>query len=116
WAILVPVAAVLLGTAFACFADETYTKALANHGPHGFSEVLYAFTSQGNNNGSAFAGLSASGTFFATAGGICGGGAGCGSVGAGLGVAGSVAKKKIVPPSSGTLPTHGPLFVVLLVG
>ena len=69
FAILVPVAAVLLGTAFACLADETYTKALANHGPHGFSEVLYAFTSQGNNNGSAFAGLTASGTFFATAGG-----------------------------------------------
>ncbi|HZJ62754.1 MAG TPA: potassium-transporting ATPase subunit KdpA, partial [Kofleriaceae bacterium] len=71
WAILVPVAAVLLGAAFACFADETYTKALNNHGPHGFSEVLYAFMSQGNNNGSAFAGLTASGTFFATAGSIC---------------------------------------------
>ena len=61
----------MLGTAFACLADATYAQALNNHGPHGFSEVLYAFSSMGNNNGSAFAGLTASGTFFATAGGIC---------------------------------------------
>ena len=116
WAILVPVAAVLLGTAFACMADETYTKALANHGPHGFSEVLYAFTSQGNNNGSAFAGLTASGTFFATAGGICMFVARFWIVIPTLAIAGSLAKKKIVPPSSGTLPTTGPLFIGLLVG
>ncbi|HEY0479690.1 MAG TPA: potassium-transporting ATPase subunit KdpA, partial [Kofleriaceae bacterium] len=116
WAILVPVAAVLLGTAFACLADETYTTALANHGPHGFSEVLYAFMSQGNNNGSAFAGLTASGTFFATAGAICMWVARYWIIIPTLAIAGSLAGKKIVPPSSGTLPTTGPLFVILLVG
>jgi K+-transporting ATPase ATPase A chain len=116
WAILVPVAAVLLGTAFACLADETYTRALANHGPHGFSEVLYAFMSQGNNNGSAFAGLTASGTWFATAGAICMWVARYWIIIPTLAIAGSLARKKIVPPSSGTLPTTGPLFVILLVG
>jgi K+-transporting ATPase ATPase A chain len=115
-AILVPVAATLLGTAFACMAGETYTKALAAHGPHGFSEVLYAFTSQSNNNGSAFAGLTASGTFFATAGGICMWIARYWIIIPTLAIAGSLAKKKLVPPSSGTLPTEGPLFVLLLVG
>ena len=116
FAILVPVAAVLLGTAFACLADETYTKALANHGPHGFSEVLYAFSSMGNNNGSAFGGLTASGTFFATAGGICMWVARYWILIPVLAIAGSLARKKVVPPSSGTLPTTGPLFVLLLVG
>ncbi|HWU89091.1 MAG TPA: potassium-transporting ATPase subunit KdpA [Kofleriaceae bacterium] len=115
-AILVPVAASLLGTAFACFADETYTKALANRGPHGFSEVLYAFVSQSNNNGSAFGGLTASGTFFATAGGICMWVARYWLTIPTLAIAGSLARKKIVPTSSGTLPTDGPLFVLLLVG
>jgi potassium-transporting ATPase potassium-binding subunit len=115
-AILVPVAAVLLGTALACMAGETYTKALANHGPHGFSEVLYAFISQGNNNGSAFAGLTASGTFYATAGGICMWVARYWIIIPTLAIAGSLARKKLVPASAGTLPTTGPLFVVLLVG
>jgi K+-transporting ATPase ATPase A chain len=115
-AILIPVAATLLGAAFACFADETYTKALANHGAHGFSEVLYAFVSQSNNNGSAFAGLTASGTFFATAGGICMFVARYWIIIPTLAIAGSLARKKLVPPSSGTLPTEGPLFILLLVG
>jgi K+-transporting ATPase ATPase A chain len=116
WAILVPVAAVLLGTAFACLSDETYKTALANHGPHGFSEVLYAFVSQGNNNGSAFAGLTASGTVLATAGGICMWVARYWIIIPTLAIAGSLARKKIVPPSAGTLPTTGPLFVILLTG
>jgi K+-transporting ATPase ATPase A chain len=116
WAILVPVAATLLGTALACLVDETYGKALANHGPHGFTEVLYAFVSQGNNNGSAFAGLTASGTFFATAGAICMFVARFWIVIPTLAIAGGLARKKIVPPSSGTLPTTGPLFIALLVG
>ena len=107
-AILVPVAAVLVATACACLVDETYAKALANHGPHGFSEVLYAFTSQGNNNGSAFAGLTASGTFFATAGGVCMWVARYWIIIPTLAIAGSLARKKLVPPSSGTLPTDGP--------
>ena len=116
WAILVPVAAVLLGAGFACLVDETYSKAIANHGPHGFSEVLYAFISQGNNNGSAFGGLTGSGTFMATAGAICMFIARFWIVIPTLAIAGALAKKKLVPPSSGTLPTDGPLFVVLLVG
>jgi K+-transporting ATPase ATPase A chain len=116
WAILIPVAATLLGTAFACLADETYTKALNNHGPHGFSEVFYAFVSQSNNNGSAFAGLTANGTFYATAGGICMFVSRYWIIIPTLAIAGSLARKKSVPPSSGTLPTTGPLFIILLVG
>ena len=115
-AILVPVAAALIGTALACLADETYARALANHGPHGFSEVLYAFTSQSNNNGSAFAGLTASGTFYATAGGICMWVARYWIIIPTLAITGSLARKKLVPPSTGTLPTDGPLFVLLLAG
>ena len=115
-AILVPVAAVLAGTAIACLVDETYVKALANHGPHGFSEVLYAFSSQGNNNGSAFAGLTASGTYHATAGGIAMWIARYWIIIPTLAIAGSLARKNTVPPSSGTLPTDGPLFVLLLAG
>jgi K+-transporting ATPase ATPase A chain len=115
-AILVPVLVVLAGTALACLVDETWSKALNDHGPHGFSEVLYAFVSQGNNNGSAFAGLTASGTFYATAGGICMWIARYWIIIPTLAIAGSLARKKIVPPSSGTLPTDGPLFVLLLAG
>ena len=115
-AILVPVAAVLIGAALACFAGETWAKALNDHGPHGFSEVLYAFLSQGNNNGSAFAGLTASGTFYATAGGVCMFVARYWIIIPALAIAGSLARKKVIPPSSGTLPTDGPLFVVLLAG
>jgi potassium-transporting ATPase potassium-binding subunit len=115
-AILVPVAAVLLATAGACLVDETWTKALNDHGPHGFTEVLYAFTSQANNNGSAFAGLTASGTYFATAGGICMFVARYWIIIPVLAIAGSLARKKLVPASAGTLPTDGPLFVALLTG
>jgi K+-transporting ATPase ATPase A chain len=114
-AVLVPLAAVLLGTALACVVPET-KRAIANPGIHGFSEVLYAFSSSSNNNGSAFAGLTASGMFYATAQGI--------TMLLGrywviipvLAIAGSLARKKYVPPSPGTLPTHTPLFVMLLVG
>jgi K+-transporting ATPase ATPase A chain len=114
-AVLVPLAAVLLGTALACLVPET-GRAIANPGIHGFSEVLYAFSSSSNNNGSAFAGLTASGMFYATAQGI--------TMLVGrywvmvpiLAIAGSLARKKYVPPSAGTLPTHTLLFVLLLVG
>jgi K+-transporting ATPase ATPase A chain len=115
-AILVPVAAALIGAGLACMVGETFTKALANRGPHGFSEVLYAFVSQSNNNGSAFGGLTASGTFYATAGAVCMFAARFWILIPTLAIAGSLARKKIVPPSSGTLPTTGPLFVALLVG
>ncbi|HEY4181836.1 MAG TPA: potassium-transporting ATPase subunit KdpA [Kofleriaceae bacterium] len=115
-AILVPVAATLIGTGIACLVDETWAKALANHGPHGFSEVLYAFTSQGNNNGSAFGGLTASGTFYTTAGGICMWVARYWIIIPTLAIAGSLARKKIIPPSTGTLPTDGVMFTLLLCG
>jgi K+-transporting ATPase ATPase A chain len=84
--------------------------------PHGFSEVLYAFSSAGNNNGSAFAGLGANTPFYNTALGI--------AMLLGrywiaipaLAIAGSLARKKIVPAGPGTLPTHTPLFIVMLIG
>jgi hypothetical protein len=68
-AVLVPLFAGLVGTALACVVPET-KRAIANPGIHGFSEILYAFSSSSNNNGSAFAGLTASGMFYATAQGI----------------------------------------------
>jgi K+-transporting ATPase ATPase A chain len=114
-AILLPAAAVLVGTGLASVLPAGYGGA-QEAGPHGFSELLYGFTSQANNNGSAFAGLTASGPFWATAGGLAM------LVGryvvlvAALAVAGSVARKKVVPGSAGTLPTDGPLFVGLLAG
>jgi K+-transporting ATPase ATPase A chain len=91
-------------------------KGLANPGAHGFSEILYAFTSQGNNNGSAFAGLSANNPFYNTTGGIAMLFARFWLAIPVLAIAGSLARKKHVPASPGTLPTHTPLFVVLLIG
>src|SRR5689334_22105813 len=92
------------------------TGALANAGPHGFSEALYAYTSGTGNNGSAFAGLSANTLFYNTTIGL--------AMFVGrflmivpmLAVAGSLAAKRIVPPSAGTFPTDGGLFVGLLTG
>jgi K+-transporting ATPase ATPase A chain len=89
---------------------------LANSGPHGFSEILYAYTSATGNNGSAFAGLSANTPFYNTTLSF--------AMMIGrflmivpmLAVAGSLAAKRLAPPSSGTFPTHGGLFVSLLVG
>jgi K+-transporting ATPase ATPase A chain len=114
-AILVPCVAVLVGTALACMAPET-EGVLNNPGPHGFSEILYAFSSMGNNNGSAFAGLTASKTYFATAGGVVMFVARYWIIIPVLAIAGSLAKKKVVPASAGTLPTDGALFVILLIG
>lgn len=82
---------------------------------HGFSEILYAFSSAGNNNGSAFAGLGANTPFYNTALGICMWGARFWLIVPTLAIAGSLAKKKLVPQTSGTLPTHTPLFVAMLV-
>jgi len=114
-AILVPCAAVLVFTAIAV-VTEAGKKGVANPGPHGFSEVLYAFSSASNNNGSAFGGLSANTPFYNTMLGL--------AMFFGrfwvkvpvLAIAGSLVKKKIVPASAGTLPTHTPLFVGMLVG
>ncbi len=91
------------------------TDARLNQGPHGFSEIFYAFLSQGNNNGSAFAGLTASGPFYAIGGGLLMIVVRFVPLLAALALAGSVAREGIVPETEGTLHTDTRLFVVLLV-
>ena len=114
-AILIPPLLVLVGTALA--VSLTAGKAtIFNPGVHGFSEVLYAFSSAGNNNGSAFAGLGANNPFYNTALGIAMLLARYWLAVPVLAIAGSLAAKKLVPSGLGTLPTHTPLFVVLLIG
>ena len=113
--ILITPALVLIGTSIAVVTTAG-TAGIANPGIHGFSEILYAFSSAANNNGSAFAGLSANTPFYNAALGLC--------MLFGrywlaipvLAIAGSLARKKIVPTGPGTLATHTPLFVVLLIG
>ena len=114
-AILVPPVLVLVGTAVAV-SSGWGLKGLSNPGAHGFSEVLYAFSSAGNNNGSAFAGLSVNAPEYNTALGLAMLFARYWAAIPALAVAGSLAKKKAVPAGPGTLPTHTPLFVVLLAG
>jgi K+-transporting ATPase ATPase A chain len=114
-AILGPCVAVLFGAAVAVVADAG-KAGVANPGPHGFSEILYAFSSAGNNNGSAFAGLSANTPFYNLALGLAMLVARYVPALTMLAIAGSVARKNVVPEGPGTLPTHGPLFVFLLVG
>jgi K+-transporting ATPase ATPase A chain len=106
----------ILGFSAVSIGLKNVGESMTNHGPHGFAEVLYAFTSGTGNNGSAFAGLSANTPYLNT------------TIGLAmlfgrflmlipvLAAAGSLAQKKLVPVSSGTFPTHGPLFVVLLTG
>ena len=119
--VLIPPALCLIGTAIACVApggliNDDGTTRLGNTGIHGFSEMLYAMSSMGNNNGSAFAGLSANNVFYNLTGGILMLFSRYWLIVPTLAIAGSLARKKIVPASSGTLPTHTPLFVFLLVG
>jgi K+-transporting ATPase ATPase A chain len=114
-AILLPPLVVLVGTAIAVLV-EPGKATVANPGAHGFSEILYAFSSAGNNNGSAFAGLGANTPFYRTALGFAMLLARYWLLIPVLAIAGSLAAKKTVPAGPGTLPTHGPLFVVLLVG
>jgi K+-transporting ATPase ATPase A chain len=113
--ILIPPAVVLIGAAVTVMAPAGQAG-VANPGAHGFSEILYAFSSAGNNNGSAFAGLSANTPFYNTALGLAMLFARYWLAVPTLAIAGSLARKKIVPASVGTLPTHTPLFVVLLIG
>lgn len=113
--ILIPCAAILIGTALATQAAIT-PKVLGNSGPHGFSEILYGYSSVAGNNGSAFGGLTASGTFYATSMGIIMWIARFWLIVPVLAIAGSLARKKRVPVTVGTLPTDGPLFIVLLCG
>jgi len=106
---------VLIGTAIGVVA--TAGKAgVANPGTHGFSEILYAFSSAANNNGSAFAGLSANTVFYNTALGLAMWVGRYWPIVAALALAGSLAAKKRVPVTEGTMPTTGPLFVSLVVG
>ncbi len=111
--LLVPPLFALVGTALAVLVDPG-RAGVANPGAHGFSEILYGFSSASNNNGSAFAGLSANTPFYNTALGICMLFARYWLAVPTLAIAGALAAKKTVPPGLGTLPTHGPLFVVLL--
>ncbi len=113
--ILLPAAAVLIGTAIACVVPAG-TATLGNPGAHGFSEILYAFSSGANNNGSAFGGITVSGNFYATAIGLCMLVGRYWVIVPVLALAGALARKRRIPVSAGTLPTHTPLFVGLLVG
>ena len=105
---------VLVGTAIALATGNSSTA--LNVGPHGFSEVLYAFTSASNNNGSAFAGITVNTPWWNTALGL--------AMLLGrflpivlvLGLAGSLARQQPVPASTGTLPTHRPLFIAMVIG
>jgi len=113
--ILIPNAVILLGAGVACVLPIALSS-LANHGPHGLSEMLYAFSSAAGNNGSAFAGLNANTDFYNIVLGIvmligrfavilpC------------LVIAGSLASKKVSPPSAGTFATDNSTFAVLLIG
>ena len=114
-AILLPPLFVLCGTAVAVMLDAGRAGA-SNPAEHGFSEILYAFSSASNNNGSAFAGISANTPFYNTALGICMWFARYWLIVAVLGLAGALAAAKRVPGSAGTLPTHTPLFVFTLIG
>jgi K+-transporting ATPase ATPase A chain len=114
-AILVMPFIVLLGTAIAVSVADG-KAGVANPGAHGFSEILYAFTSAGNNNGSAFAGLSANTPFYNTALGIVMWLGRYWPIAAVLAIAGSLAAKKRVPVTAGTMLTYGPTFIILLIG
>ncbi len=113
--VLITPATVLIMTAIAV-ATEVGRKGVFNPGPHGFSEILYAFSSAANNNGSAFGGIGANTPFYNTMLGL--------AMFFGrffikvpvLALAGHLAAKKIVPTTAGTLPTHTPLFVAMLTG
>jgi potassium-transporting ATPase potassium-binding subunit len=106
---------VLAGTAIAVLADGG-KAGIANPAAHGFSEILYAFSSAANNNGSAFAGLSANTPFYNGWLAVAMWFGRFGIVVPVLAIAGALAAKKRIPASVGSMPTHGPLFVVLLIG
>ena len=113
--LLIPCLVVLIGTAIASAIPQG-TSSVANPGAHGFSEILYAFSSAGNNNGSAFAGLSANTPFYNIALGVAMWASRFWLMIPVLAIAGSLAAKRATAVTSGTLPTHTPLFVATLVG
>jgi K+-transporting ATPase ATPase A chain len=112
-AVLIPCALVVICTAIAVMTPVAKAST-GNPGAHGFSEILYAVTSAANNNGSAFGGLSANMPFWNVMLGVCMFWARYMLAIAMLAMAGSLAAKKHVPASAGTLPTHTPLFITLL--
>ena len=114
-AILVGPLLVLLGTAVAVMTDAG-RAGIQDPGPHGFSEVLYAFSSAANNNGSAFAGLSANTPFYNALLAVAMWFGRFAVIVPVLAIAGALAAKKRMAVTEGTLPTHGPLFVALLIG
>jgi K+-transporting ATPase ATPase A chain len=113
-AVLLPSVCILLFSALAVVTD-TRLESRTNVGPHGLSEILYAFSSGAGNNGSAFAGLNANTPFYNTLIGIAMWVGRFGVILSVLAIAGSMVGKKVTPPSRGTFPTDGPLFVILLI-
>lgn len=113
--ILATPAVLLIGAALA-ISTAGQRGALLNSGPHGFTEMIYAFASASNNNGSAFAGISANTTWLNTALGLCMLLARFLPIIFVLGLAGSLARQRPVPATAGTLPTHRPQFVALVIG
>ena len=107
---------VVLGFTAVASVTGVGTSSILNPGPHGFSEMLYAYSSMGNNNGSAFGGLNANTPFYNLTGGIAMLISRFWLAIPTLALAGALARKKLVPAGPGTLPTHRPLFVVLLLG
>jgi K+-transporting ATPase ATPase A chain len=112
--VLIPCALVVVGTAIAVSTSAGLAGLTTNSGVHGFSEILYALSSASNNNGSAFGGLNPNTPFYNMLLGICMFFARFPLAIGMLAIAGSLAAKKHVPPSAGTLPTHTPLFIALL--
>jgi len=112
--VLIPVLLVLFGTAVAVMTAAGREGAF-NPGAHGFSEILYTFTSQGNNNGSAFAGIGVNNPFYNLTGGLAMLLSRYWLAVPTLALAGSLVQKKKVPAGAGTLPTHTPLFIGWLI-
>jgi K+-transporting ATPase ATPase A chain len=113
--LLIPILLVKVGTAVAVVAPAGLATIWNAGGPHGFSEVLYAFSSAANNNGSAFAGLGANTPFYNTVLGLCMFFARYWLAIPALAIAGSLVRKKKVPAGAGTLPTHTPLFIAWVI-
>lgn len=113
-AIIIPASIILIGSAIASVA-KAGTSSILNHGPHGLSEILYAFTSAAGNNGSSFGGLNANTLFYNISTAIAMFIGRFGVIIPVLAIAGSLANKKIIPVSTGTFPTDNALFAVLLI-
>jgi K+-transporting ATPase ATPase A chain len=113
-AVLLPSICILLFSALAAVTNSALASR-TNAGPHGLTEILYAFSSGAGNNGSAFAGLNANSPFYNSLIGIAMWIGRFGVILPALGIAGSMVSKRVAPPSPGTFPTDTPLFVVLLI-